>query len=498
MSKDRTFTLPEGGYMPPCHIESERALIGSLMNEPKHLFDVRALLDDGEVFFNLECQDIYRTILEVQDKGLVVRPLTVIQALNKKPKSDPELNWKIHELTKEGYRCEPVVTAIYLRELYIKRIALIQASDLITAVRNNEPLDVVLDRSRELNNAVSSKTTIKGRRTMAQVGESAFDRIVAASKAKNGLSGIPTGSEQINRITGGWQRSDVAIPAGRPGSGKTVVLLHHAKHAAIAGVPTSFFSLEIDAEECTNRLISSECLIPYSSLLKGRHWDGRPFNQHDWQKIRDATDYIKTLPIYFYEGGSTDINDLMYAAYDFQQRFECRLTVFDYLQKMKDRTIRSGKPYEVVSSVTGKLKDMNLLMKEAILAGSQLSRAVEAETRKNKRPQLDDLRESGKIEEDGSIVVGLYRDDYYKLKRAKTEASLGNPFIPPDLDNELEYDFLKNRNGQPGGVKLWADVKTNRIFDREPILIEGRQLTAFENVRDFSQPNQPSSDDPPF
>lgn len=245
------------------------------------------------------------------------------------------------------------------------------------------------------------------------------------------------------------------------------MLLNLAKEAAIAGTPTSFFSLEISAEQCTNRLISSICGIPYGALIKGRHKD-RSFSAEDWKAIREAGDYLRTLPIYFDESGSTDINDIIYSAYDMQQQFGCGLTVLDYLQKAGDRKVKGSKAYEVVSSVSGKIKDANLKMKSPWLWGSQLSRGIES--RDNKRPQLEDLRESGKIEEDATIIVGLYRDDYYKLRRATEDAKKGAMFVPPIFDYEFEMDFLKYRNGEPGVAKLWCDVRTGQFADEPPLI----------------------------
>lgn len=499
---------PFADRQPPSDSTSERALIGALLNDPRRIFDVRALLDEGDVFYTLELADLYKIILSVGDAGTTIRPLTIIQKLTSLGRQDL-LRWDLMELTNEGTGCDVVYTSLHLRELYIKRLAASEALSMIRLVADNQPLDVIIDKARSLNIAVTGKTNITKNRTMGQVVKSTLERIAAAAEAPSGLSGVPTGSKKIDSITGGWQISDVAVPAGRPGMAKTVVLLHHAKEAAKAGYPTTFISLEIDAEQCTNRLISSECLIPYSDLLKGRHDNGRPFSSDDWKVIGDAADYIASLPIHFYEGGSTDINDLVYAAYDFQQKHMTMLTVMDYMQKAEDRLVRSGKAYEVVSSISGKIKSANLKMKQPWVVGSQLSRAIESEARKNKRPQLDDLRESGKIEEDASIVSGLYRDDYYKLKRAKNDASQGHPFIMPEFDNKLEYDFLKNRNGKVGMVKLWVDVKTNRILDNDPNYVPSpprlhteppadRYVNKFPDGigRSFAEPQREESDDP--
>ncbi|RYC70743.1 replicative DNA helicase [Spirosoma sordidisoli] len=480
--------------LPPSDIPSERALLGAIFNEPRRLFDVRAYLDEGNVFYDLELADIYKTMLWVVDAGQTLRPLTVIQRLNMQKKEGIFAKHNLLDLSNEGTGCDVDYTAIHLRELFIKRLAISEASQLIRISFENQPLDHVVAQSQQLTELVTGQVNVGRDRSLDSITSGAFAHIVDASNAPTGLVGVTTGSGRINRLTGGWQKSDLVYMAGRPGSGKSAVALCHADAAASDKTGVGIISLEMSAEDNVMRLISGRCRVPYSELRRGKHADGTPFTPEEWRAIEKARDEINSLPLHFYTKHSYDIADLTYTALDWQQRYGIGLLIVDYVQLLEDRTVK-GNDQQRVSAVSRKLKQLNFRTEMPILALAQLSRAVE--TRKNKRPIMTDLRETGQLEQDGGIIIGLYRDDYYKLQRAKNQRADAT-LVMPDFDNTIEYDLLKNRNGEVRMAKLWCDIATNRIADDAPGLLPYNGISAPTPSRALAPVQAEDESDVPF
>jgi replicative DNA helicase len=293
------------------------------------------------------------------------------------------------------------------------------------------------------------------------------------------FSGVDTGSRKLNYVLGGWQPG-VTIIAARPGMGKTIAGLEHAKSASKTGVKVLFLSLEMPKESLVYRYISSEFEdYKYSDLKANR------ISKEDVTKIRNSNARVlKQLPISFYDSDNRDVNYLNLLLIKECRKNGIGLIVIDYLQLIRDNQIKDQSDFAQVSSVSNKIQKLTRKLGIPIVALSQLSRSVES--RANKHPMLSDLRSSGNIEQDAIVVILLYRDDYYKYVEAKES---NQPVA--QMDNKLLYIIAKNRDGEVGDVNRIVDVKTNRIADEESELFGFKepQVAFIDSAINKIQPN---------
>lgn len=283
-----------------------------------------------------------------------------------------------------------------------------------------------------------------------------------AGKAK--FAGVDTGSRQLNYSVGGWQAGMIVI-AARPSAGKTIVGLDFAKKAGMSGKNVLLLSLEMPKESLMNRFISSEASeFTYADLGAYR------LSQDDINKIKDSDAVnLKRLPIYFYDSDNRDINYLSSIVISECRKHKIDIVIIDYLQLIRDNQIKDQSDFAQVSSVSTKIQRLTRKLNIPIICLSQLSRTVES--RNDKRPQLSDIRSSGNIEQDASIVIGLYRPHYYALTEARAN---GTP-EPTEIDTTLEFVILKNRNGMTGSIIRHCDVLTNRVADTKEELFRFTQ-----------------------
>jgi len=295
-----------------------------------------------------------------------------------------------------------------------------------------------------------------------------YDNVMDKLEANAGnvkFSGIDTGSRKLNYALGGWQEGMIVV-AARPSMGKTIVGLDFAKASAKSGKRVLFLSLEMPKESLLYRYISSEAPeYKYSDIKANR------ITQEDVAKIRVSNAReLKRLPIFFYDSDNRDINYLSMVLTTECRKNKIDIVVIDYMQLIRDNQMRGQDDFSQVSSVSNKIQKLTRKLNIPIICLSQLSRG--AEGRSDKRPQLSDIRSSGNIEQDASVVIGLYRPYYY----AQADARANNQPVPPN-DYTLEFILLKNRDGMTGGVVRYCDVTTNRIADEEEELF---RFTAIE------------------
>jgi replicative DNA helicase len=290
-----------------------------------------------------------------------------------------------------------------------------------------------------------------------------YDDVITTMSANIGaskFSGVDTGSRMLNYTLGGWQEGMTVI-AARPSMGKTIVGLDHAKAGAKSGKRVLFLSLEMPKESLMYRMISSEVpTYKYSDIKANR------INQEDVTKIaKSNASILRQLPIFFYDSDNRDVNYLSMILTAEVRTNKIDMVVIDYLQLIRDNQIKEQSDFAQVSSVSNKIQKLSRKLKIPIICLSQLSREIEKRT--NRLPQLSDLRSSGNIEQDAIVVIGLYRDDYYKYVDAKEKNDK-----PADMDYTLKYVILKNRDGQVGDVNRFVDVTTNRVSDNKEDLFQ--------------------------
>jgi replicative DNA helicase len=258
---------------------------------------------------------------------------------------------------------------------------------------------------------------------------------------EDGLTGVPTGFVDLDRITSGWQPSDLIIMAARPGMGKTSLVLSLAKNAALdyqKGV--AVFSLEMASIQLAQRLISMESEVPLHKMRNGQ------LEEDEWKRLKEAIERISDAPVYIDDTPGINIFELRAKCRRMKMQYDIQMIIIDYLQLMSGggEGSKGGNREQEVSAISRALKGLAKELSVPVIALSQLSRAVETRGG-SKRPQLSDLRESGSIEQDADMVTFIYRPEYYQILEDEQGQS---------LKGIAEIIIAKNRHGAQDTVRL--------------------------------------------
>ena len=278
--------------------------------------------------------------------------------------------------------------------------------------------------------------------------ETAQNLVIQAKKRieeianKEGLSGIPSGFDKLDKLTSGWQPSDLIIVAARPGMGKTALTLSMARNIAVnSNIPVAFFSLEMSSVQLITRLISSETGLSSEKLRTGR------LEKHEWEQLNVKVKSLESAPLFIDDSPSLSIFALRAKARRLASQHGIRLIVIDYLQLMTaGGSQKGGNREQEISTISRNLKALAKELNVPVIALSQLSRAVETRGG-SKRPILSDLRESGAIEQDADIVSFIYRPEYYKIDEWDDDER-------SPTAGQAEFIVAKHRNGGLDSIRL--------------------------------------------
>jgi len=327
-----------------------------------------------------------------------------------------------------------------VQEKAIKRSLINAGSEIITFGYDLNPIDESLDNAEKLIFDIAAKKTTKDLLHVKDLVLQSYEKIEYRYNHREEMTGVPTGFYELDNITSGLQKSDLIILAARPSMGKTALALNIAQNVAIrAKFPVAVFSLEMSKEQLVQRMLCSEAEVDSQRLRTGH------MQSKDWEKLANAMNDFAQAPIYIDDSPGCSLTDI---------RAKCRrlamqeknlgLIVIDYLQLMEG----SGKEERIqqISAISRGLKTLARELDVPVIALSQLSRAVEQ--RKDRRPMLSDLRESGAIEQDADIVMFIYREDYYNREEGDE--------MPKATGKEGKSDILvaKHRNGPVGNFEL--------------------------------------------
>ncbi|GAB3958988.1 replicative DNA helicase [Spirosoma harenae] len=453
-------------YTLPSDTAAERALIAMLLDMPRLITDAQELLGYSEVLTHEGYRLLFDTLCTLDSEGRTIRLGTVLQRLNANGTATKLIDMGISliDLPGEAKTIDFTDTCTHLRSLWVKRLAIESAGAIITSIRSGDSVSQVVDVLSKAAESVSAGLSVGSDRGLSEIIRESVHSIEVAMNKPGGLTGVNTGLGKLNRNLGGWQDSDIVMIAGRPGMGKSVAGVFHAIAAAREGIPVAFLSLEMPAKSLMNRIIAFDTGIPYSRIKKGK------ISPEEFPHIHTAIGRIEQLPIHFYDDHNADVNDLSYKLLHWKKRYGIGLVIIDYVQKLTDRTIKSSAEYDILTSVSNKLQRLRKRLDCPIIELAQLNRSVE--TRQgSKRASMADLRSTGQFEQDATVIIMLYRDDYYKEKAARDAAEAsGTSYVEPTFDQLLEYGIVKSRDGETGTAVFWADVATNRIADQAPSL----------------------------
>ena len=289
---------------------------------------------------------------------------------------------------------------------------------------------------------------------------SAMEQIEAAGKRESGLSGLQTGFYTLDKLTSGWQNSDLIIIAARPAMGKTAFVLSMAKNMAVDyNTPVAIFSLEMSNLQLVNRLISNVCEIEGEKIKSGR------LSRQEWEQLNSRVRSLFSAPLYVDDSPSLSILELRTKARRLVKEHGVKIIIIDYLQLMNATGMKFGSREQEVSMISRSLKQLAKELNIPVIALSQLSRKVEERNDGNKRPQLSDLRESGAIEQDADIVCFIHRPEYYT--RSTTDAE------NRDIRGMAEFIVAKHRSGSVDDIEMTFVARFARFQNRsEPMPFE--------------------------
>ena len=322
--------------------------------------------------------------------------------------------------------------------------------------------------------------------------ETAQNLVIQAKKRiedianKKGLSGIPSGFSRIDRLTSGWQPSDLIIIAARPGMGKTALALSMARNIAVEyNIPVAFFSLEMSSLQLITRLISSETGLSSEKLRTGN------LEKHEWEQLNVKVKGLEKAPLFIDDTPSLSIFDLRAKARRLVSQHHIKIIMIDYLQLMTTGgNQKGGNREQEISTISRNLKALAKELNLPVIALSQLSRAVETRGG-TKRPLLSDLRESGAIEQDADIVSFIYRPEYYKIDEWDDEERTPTA-------GQAEFIISKHRNGGLDEMRLKFVGHLGRFENLEtfdfPTEIHSRMNDA-ANDDTFKTDQLPSTDE---
>jgi len=377
-----------------------------------------------------------------------------------------------------------------IQQKFIQR-KLITISNEIISKSYNESTDVIdlLDEAESKLYDIA-QNNIKGSSETAQnLVIQAKNRIEEISK-QEGLSGISTGFEKLDRLTSGWQPSDLIIVAARPGMGKTALALSMARNVSVQKkIPVAFFSLEMSSVQLITRLISSETGLSSDKLRTGKLAD------HEWQQLNIKVSDLESAPLYIDDSAALTIFELRAKARRLASSHGIKLIIIDYLQLMNlGSSNKAGNREQEISTISRNLKALAKELNIPVIALSQLSRAVETRGG-TKRPILSDLRESGAIEQDADIVSFLYRPEYYGI--TEWDDDMKTP-----SEGQGEFIVAKHRNGALDSIKLKFVANLGKFEDIDsfdsPFEFQSK-LNTDNKLSDFSEPsNKDDDEDIPF
>ncbi len=450
----------EIGKIPPQALDLEEAVLGAIMVEKDAVISILDVLKP-ESFYKESHQTIFRTIIDLSTRLEPIDLLTISEELRKKNLID-EVGGPIYlaQLTsKVGSAAHLEFHAKIIAQKYIQRELIRVSSDIQNrAFDDTIDVDDLLDYS-EMELFKVAEGNIK--RETAQINmlvKQALKNIEEAGKREDGLSGVPSGFTDLDRMTSGWQRSDLVIVAARPSMGKTALVLSMARQMAVDHkTAVAFFSLEMSSVQLVNRLIVAESGISSEKIRNGK------LDPHEWTqlvvKIKDLTD----AKIFIDDTPALSIFEFRAKCRRLKAQYDIGIIVIDYLQLMTGPTETKGNREQEVSTISRSLKAIAKELNVPIIALSQLNRSVETRGG-NKRPQLSDLRESGAIEQDADVVIFIHRPEYYGF----TEDEEGNSLL-----GLAEIILAKHRNGAVGDIKLRFQKEMARFSDLDDVDYSG-------------------------
>lgn len=446
------------GKLPPQAVDVEEAVLGALMLERDAYVTVADIIDTPS-FYKDEHQKIFEAIKYLSTHEKPVDLLMVTQQLKDLGTLDAVGGpLYITQLTSRVASAAHIeFHSRIIAQKYIQRELIRVSSEIQTsAYDDNMDVDDLIDFSETALFKVAEGNIKKETLPIKPILKEAVRLIEEASKREDGLSGVPSGFTALDRMTSGWQKTDLVIVAARPAMGKTAFVLSMARNMAVEHQkPVAVFSLEMSSVQLVNRLLAAETELGSEKIKNGHLMDW------EWEQFNRKLNVLEDAPLFVDDTPALSIFEFRAKCRRLKMQHDIGVVIVDYLQLMTAGDAGRGSREQEVSMISRSLKAIAKELDIPILALSQLNRSVES--REGKRPQLSDLRESGAIEQDADMVLFIHRPEYYGI----TEDEDGNSLI-----GVAEIIIAKHRNGSVGDVRLAFKKQQVKFMDLETVIPE--------------------------
>ena len=428
-------TLPAAGRVPPQALEAEMSVLGAMLLEKEAIGRATEILD-ATAFYRDTNRRVFEAITGLYERNESADLITVCEELRKRGSLEV-----VGGAAYISQLLDTVPTAAnveYHANLVLEKATLRRLIEVATEIvqRGYEATDEsgqIIDRAEELIFSINDPRLKRGFLPIKGLLPEAVEVIQEISDNKRPVTGVPTGFHDLDKLTSGFQKSDLIVVAGRPSMGKTSLALNMAEFIAVnEKQPVGIFSLEMSREQLVMRLLSSQARIPSHKLRTGY------LKPEEWTALTDAAGALSEAPIFIDDTPAISVMEMRAKARRLKNEYGLALLVVDYLQLARGYQNPESRQQEI-SQISRALKALAKELAVPVIAVSQLSRAVEQ--REDKRPMLSDLRESGAIEQDADLVLFIFREEYYKPNK-------------PEAQGIAEVIIGKHRNGPTGHISL--------------------------------------------
>ncbi|MGC4101468.1 replicative DNA helicase [Ferruginibacter sp.] len=450
------------GKVPPQAKELEEAVLGAIMLE-KSAFDTVIEILKPECFYVDANQRIFRAMQGLAIKSLPIDLLTVVEELKFREELDlvggPYYVTKLTNAVVSSANID-AHSRIVLQKFIQRELIRISGEILGDAYEDSTDVFDMLDEAEGKLFEITNNHLRKNFDTIDTVLVKTIQRIEDMRNRNDDITGVPTGFPTMDKITYGWQPTDLIILAARPSVGKTAFALNLARSAAVPedpskAVPVAFFSLEMSSSQLVQRILSAESEIWLEKISRGK------LEEHEMKQLyKKGIEKLSKAPIFIDDTAALNIFELRAKCRRLKNKHNLGLIIIDYLQLMSGAgDNRNSNREQEISKISRDLKGLAKELQVPIIALSQLSREVEKRKEGNKIPQLSDLRESGAIEQDADMVMFLYRPEYYDITSNEMgESNKGETYVK----------IAKHRNGSLDTVKLRAMLHIQKFVEDDP------------------------------
>ena len=436
--------------VPPQNIEAEQSVLGAILIEQSAIAKISDILQP-EDFYRVAHKLVYRSAMTLFERGEAIDFITVIDMLRRE--ESLERAGGISYITSLANGVPTAANIVFhakiVQEKSLLRRLIHAATDIAAmGYAETEEVERVLDHAEQKILEVATRKIGQDFAPIKEIIFSTLDKIDEMHKAKGGITGLSTGFTNLDKLTGGFQRSDLILIAARPSMGKTAFVLNVAQHMATRDKKSvAIFSLEMPREQLAMRMMCAE------GLIDSQHFRTGAMSNDEWKNLVDAADRLSASPMFIDDTAGVNAVELRNKARRISKEHGLDCIIIDYLQLMDGGAhSRIDNRQQQISDISRSLKALARELKVPVIALSQLSRGPESRT--SRKPMLSDLRESGSLEQDADMVAFLYREDYYNPETEKK--------------NLTELIIAKNRNGPTETVELYFHKNFTRFTDYSP------------------------------